>query len=111
MKKFMKNFFMIKDNTIKNKLSVILDKKAFKVKEGGKTNEELMMLSDNILTFYADCFCKGSRVKARNKLDAQHNDIRKKDSDLISFFLGAWAVLFIFLVFFLSVDSDDKKEW
>ena len=107
MKKFMKNFFAIKDNTIKNRLSFLLDGKAFKVKEGGQTNRDLMILSDNLLTFYADVFCKGSRQKARRSLDAQHNEIRKKDSNMIAFFGGISVSLLIFCLFFLCLDPQD----
>lgn len=40
MKKFSKNFFAIKDNTLNQKLGAIIDSKAFKVEEG-KMKEEL----------------------------------------------------------------------
>jgi hypothetical protein len=58
-----KNYFAIKDNTLKNKLQQLIDSKYFKIDEEGndKTSEELRMLSDNLLTFYADCFHKGNR--------------------------------------------------
>ena len=58
MKKFTKNFFAIKDNTLNQKLGAIIDSKAFKVQEG-KMKEELQILSDDILKFYAACFCGG----------------------------------------------------
>ena len=58
-KKFVKNFFMIKDNTITKKLSSIINEMSFKMEEGSMTRE-LQILSDDLLTFYADCFCKGN---------------------------------------------------
>lgn len=63
LKKYVKNYFAIKDNTIKNKLQLLIDSKYFKIDEEGKgkTSEELRMLSDNLLTFYADCFHKGNK--------------------------------------------------
>lgn len=63
LKKYVKNYFAIKDNTLKNKLQQLIDSKYFKIDEEGndKTSEELRMLSDNLLTFYADCFHKGNR--------------------------------------------------
>lgn len=64
LKKFVKNFFAIKDNTINQKLSEIIDSKTFKAAEG-KMGEELQILSDDLLRFYADCFCKGSISSAR----------------------------------------------
>ena len=59
MKKFVKNFFAIKDNTITKKLSSVIDDMTFKMEEGNMTRE-LQILSDDLLTFYADCFCKGN---------------------------------------------------
>lgn len=49
LKKFTKNFFAIKDNTIKTRLTQIIDSKTFQIKEGDETQKELAMLSDSIL--------------------------------------------------------------
>ena len=68
MKKFAKNFFAIKDNTINKKLLEMIESKTFQASEG-KMGEELQILSDDLLKFYADCFCKGSIKSARNELD------------------------------------------
>lgn len=70
MKKFMKNYFMIKDNTINKKFSQIIDQKSFKLKEDGSIRTDLSTLSDNVLTFYADMFFKSQKSKARQALDA-----------------------------------------
>ena len=64
MKKFVKNFFMIKDNTVTKKLSSIINEMSFKMEEG-KMTRELQILSDDLLTFYADCFCKGNKRQAK----------------------------------------------
>ena len=71
MKKFVKNFFAIKDNTINAKLSSIIDETAFKVEEG-KMTRELQILSDDLLTFYADCFCKGNTRQGRHLKSLTH---------------------------------------
>ena len=99
MKKFSKNFFLIKDNTIKGKLSSVINEMSFKMEEG-KMTKELQILSDDLLTFYSDCFCKGNRNQARTQLDAQYNEIRRKDSNLISFFGGGCLILLMFFLFF-----------
>lgn len=39
MKKFAKNFFMIKDNTVNGKLSQIINEMSFKMQEGKMTRE------------------------------------------------------------------------
>ena len=52
----MKNFFAQKDNTINQKLVDIINAKKFKTPEG-KMGRELQILSDDLLKFYADCFC------------------------------------------------------
>ena len=80
MKKFAKNFLAIKDNTLNQKLGAIIDSKAFKVEEG-KMKEELQILSDDILKFYAACFCGGRIPQARRELDGDKNEIRPKDSN------------------------------
>ena len=68
LKKFVKNFFAIKDNTIKEKLTDIVKSRKF-ISEEGKMSEELQILSSDILRFYADCFCKGNISTARQHLD------------------------------------------
>lgn len=64
MKKFVKNYFAIRDNTLTKKLSQVIDDATFKMAEG-KMTEELGLLSDNLLEFYADCFCKGNKNQAK----------------------------------------------
>jgi len=70
MKKFAKNFFAIKDNTINKKLLAMIKEQTFQASEG-KMGEELEILSNDLLKFYADCFCKGSLKSARNELNLQ----------------------------------------
>ena len=79
MKKFSNNFLAIKDNTLNQKLGAVIDSKAFKV-EDGKMKEELHILSDDILKFYAACFCGGKVPQARRELDGYKDEIRPKDS-------------------------------
>ena len=69
MKKFAKNFFAIKDNTVKKKLIDIINSKTFKTPEN-KMEPQLQILSDDLLRFYADCFCKGNTSAARRELDS-----------------------------------------
>ena len=101
MKKFVKNFFVLKDNTIVKKLSSEINQMSFKMEEG-KMTRELQILSDDLLTFYADCFCKGNLRQAKTQLDAQYNEMRRKDSNLISFFGGGLLVLFSFFIFLVA---------
>ena len=70
MKKFAKNFFAIKDNTVNKKLIDIINSKSFKTPEN-KMEPQLQILSDDLLRFYADCFCKGNTSAARQELDSQ----------------------------------------
>lgn len=49
LKKFMKNFFLIKDNTIKKKLESILESKEFKKKDNGRGAKDLKILTDGVL--------------------------------------------------------------
>jgi hypothetical protein len=52
----MKNFFLIKDNTIKKKLESILESKEFKKKDNGRGAKDLRILTEGVLQFYADIF-------------------------------------------------------
>ena len=103
MKKFVKNYFVLKDNTINKKLGEEINNMSFKMEEGQMTHE-LKILSDDLLTFYADVFCKGNLKQAKAQLDAQYNEIRAKDSNMISFFGGGLVVFFtFFLKFVISI--------
>lgn len=68
LKKFLKNYLMLKDNTLDKKLVRVINETSFKI-EDGKMTRELQILSDNILLFYAEVFCKGNRKAARKQLD------------------------------------------
>jgi hypothetical protein len=61
----MKNFFTIKDNTIKKKLESILESKEFKKKDNGRGAKDLRILTEGVLQFYADIFQKGSKLRSR----------------------------------------------
>jgi len=58
-----------------------------------------MMLSDSLLKFYADCFHNGNRNAAKYQLNAQHNRIRGRDSNVIAFSVGAMLMMFLTMVF------------
>jgi len=58
------------------------------------------MLTEGVLTFYADVFFKGSKASSRQVLDAQHNKIRTNDAVLMSFFIGATIIQLTFFIFF-----------
>ena len=68
---------------------------------------ELQVLSDDLLRFYADCFCKGSISSARAQLDLQQNEMRRKDLLLISFFAGATLTLMTILLFLIIIPAQD----
>lgn len=68
------------------------------------------MLSNNLLTFYAECFHKGNRDAARRELNSQHNDIRAKDASGIAFYLGCMSMLIITVTFF-SVFADTTPNF
>lgn len=81
--------------------------------EEGKMTRELQILSDDILTFYADIFCKGHLRQAKLQLDAQYINIRRRDSNLISLFAGGIIVLlafFLFLIFSPST-AEVSSDW
>ena len=74
LKKFCKNYFKIKDNTLKKKLELVINSKQFKRsdKKTGRARD-IKMLSDSILRFYADMFQNGEIKQARSVLNSQHN--------------------------------------
>jgi hypothetical protein len=54
-------------------------------------------------------FYKSDVNRARQQLDAQYNEIRKKDSNLISFFGGATIMCILFLLFSCITETDESK--
>ena len=63
---------MVPDNTLDKKMEQVLDEASFKM-DSGKMTQELKILSKDLLSFYADIFCKGNIKEARANLDGQHN--------------------------------------
>jgi hypothetical protein len=53
-----------------------------------------------LLKFYADCFHGGNRTAAKYQLNAQHNRIRARDSNVIAFSIGAMFMMLLMMVFF-----------
>lgn len=88
----MKNFFINKEYKIKKQLEDIIETKEFKKKDNGNGAKDLKMLTDGVLTFYAEMFFDGNKEIARNTLDAQNNKIRTNDAVLISLFAGATII-------------------
>jgi len=64
MQKFAKNHFLIPDNTINTKLHQTINETSFKMEEGQMT-KQLQILSKDLVTFYANCFCEGDAIQAR----------------------------------------------
>ena len=101
LKKFCKNFFVNKETPVKKKLLDILATKNFEPVEG-KMNEELLILSADVLKFYADCFCNGNLESARAQIDEKENEMRRTDHLLIYLFLGMIVMLIPNLIFAFS---------
>ena len=78
LKKFNKNFLRVADNTLDKKMELVLEETSFKM-DSGKMTRELQILSNDLLSFYANIFCKGNLKVARANLDGQHDQIRAKD--------------------------------
>lgn len=110
LKKFMKNFFLIKDNTMNKKLESIIDEKEFKKKDKGRGAHDLKLLTSGVLKFYADMFCKSDVTEARRILDAQHNKIRTNDAVTMSFTAGGTLILLSFFIFFLILPQIGDKD-
>jgi len=110
LKKYTKNFFAIKDNTIKTRVHQIIESKHFKVADGSATQQELAMLSDSILQFYAMVFHDGNKNAARSELNAQHNQIRAKDSSWITFYSGLIFGMSLVLIIMATGYKDSQPN-
>ena len=115
MKKFSKNFFESKDNPIRETLAGFIKKQSFTSPEG-KMSEELQILCDDLLKFYADCFTKGSVKNARSALDGQQNEVRRSDLLMMGLTGGAMLMLLPLAVFLLLIppqkrEGEDKDHW
>jgi hypothetical protein len=109
LKKFVKNFFLIKDNTLNKRLTQIIEQKQFKRLANHKSSRDIKILCDSIITFYGDIFTNSNRLKAKQKLNAQNNKIRTKDAGIMFFLAGAIAVALLFWVFFLVYPEQSHR--
>ena len=113
LKKFSKNFFENKDNPIRSKLSEIVGQATFQTGEAGLMSEELQILCDDMLKFYADCFCTGDLKEARSQLDGHQNQVRRQDLWMIALFGGMILMLIplaILLLMLKPQKQDDGSE-
>ena len=103
----MKNYFEHKDNVFDKTLVRYLEKQCF------NTSTDLKVLTANILFFYSHCLYNGDKSKALSDLNGKHNEMRKKDAVLISFFGGASFAVFIFMLafFIIKVDGVTENDW
>jgi len=103
----MKNHFDHKDNVLDKTLVRYIDSQCF------MTSCDLKTLTKNILYFYSQILYNGDKKRAIEDLNGQHNEIRKKDAILISFFGGATASVTIFLIVFLIIrpGEDGEEDW
>ena len=79
-------------------------------------SEELQILCDDLLKFYAECFNKGSVRNARSALDGQQNEVRRSDLLMMGLAGGGMLMLLPLAIFLLLIppqkqESDDKDHW
>ena len=79
-------------------------------------SEELQILSNDLLTFYAECFCKRNLSSARSQLDQQQNQMRRNDLLLIALFGGMILMLLPLAIFLLLIPpqmrpGDTTDNW
>ena len=78
----MKIYFGQEDNIIDKKLQKYLEDQTFTSKSNVKT------VIQRIIETYAANFCDGNQDKARAMLMKENVEMRRKDSNLLSFFAG-----------------------
>ena len=79
-------------------------------------SEELQILCDDLLKFYAECFNSGSVRNARSALDGQQNEVRRSDLLMIGLAGGGMLMLLPLAIFLLWIppqkrEGDDKDHW
>ena len=111
LKKFVKNFFEEKGEktNVRNALTQIINAKTFKSTDD-EMNDELKILSHDMLKFYADCFCKGNIHKASQALNRRQTEIRKTDLILMVFFGGMIIMLIPLAIFLILIPSQKDEE-
>jgi len=107
VRKFMKNYFAVQNN--------VLDKKLLNCIQTlhSKYRDRLHQLLDELVNFYAEYFCEGSKHLAKKHLKNQDSSLRVSDAINLGMSMGIIIALLPFLVFFWSISSsqEDNDEY
>ncbi|CDW91778.1 xenotropic and polytropic retrovirus receptor 1 [Stylonychia lemnae] len=105
--KFMKSYFLIKDNIIDKKLLAYLDSKEFSRKKDVNRQQK------KIIRFFANLFENGSERRARYAMEKKDVEMRRQDLIQISIFSGALAVIAIVAILVLLIPGaeDPWEDW
>lgn len=105
----MKTFFQIKDNILDKRLTQYIKSQSF-VENRKSVSDKV----NDLVDFYACHFIhKKNRQKALKELEskADNLEMRRKDTELISFFCGAVTIILLMLITLLSIpDRTLHKE-
>ena len=101
----MKTYFEIEDNIIDKKIQKYIDDRTFTSKKNVKN------VIQKIIECYAENFCGGNQNKARSLLLAENLEMRKKDSNLLSFFAGTLLITTFITIIALILPTADSKTY
>ena len=105
LKKFMKNYFNIKENTLALRVKQNILSQPF------LANKDLAMLTRDLILFYSKAFTRDNIPLARRVLNRHSSRISAHDAIQISFWLGMCLVLFVVLVYIIILCEAKRSDW
>lgn len=92
IEKFMKHFFLLKDNIIDKKLVEIIKQQTFSSRK--HVNRQI----NEVIDFFAANFTEGNRDQATKLLEQHNAPLRTKDASLMSYFGGMLTMIMLALI-------------
>jgi hypothetical protein len=100
----MNTYFEIEDNIIDKKIQKYVDDQTFTSKKNVKS------VIKRIVECYAENFCNGNQDKAIKFLMQENLEMRRKDSNLLSFFSGTLLITTIITVLALVLPTSEPLD-
>mmetsp|Transcript_13148 Transcript_13148/g.22248 ORF Transcript_13148/g.22248 Transcript_13148/m.22248 type:complete len:198 (-) Transcript_13148:1183-1776(-) len=101
LKKFCKEYLVLKDNVLDKKLMAYVDSKSF------AHRMRIAHVIRDLRLFFALHFTDNSVRQAKAILESHNTQMRRSDAILISFFGSSTLTLFLFSLLFLFMPSSD----
>jgi len=103
LKKFMKEHFQLKDNTLDKNVLELLKNMEF------CSRRNISPLMQDYKVVYSKFFTDSNLKKAKNALDGETSIVTKNDLLVISLFSGGIVVLILYMIFYLIHETHNES--